>query len=414
MLRPGQVVALCVIALLTVGVVMVNSAGMTVVAEGVSTKAILLSRSTVYMALAVAALFLGSRMPVRRLAAYFSEPDETLARPGTPLLAGLTFLVSPLVLFCVLLALVYAPVIGKEVNGAHRWIRLPVPGLGDALSVQPSEIVKWGMIGVVAWYCCRRAGVIHRFWRGLVPALAFAGVVSAFVVLEDLGTGALVLASSCIILLAAGARFWQFMSFVPVGMAGLALAIIKSPYRVQRVLAFLNPYEDPQKSGYHMIQSMSAVAGGEVFGRGLGHGQQKFGYLPEDETDFLFAIVCEELGVAGAAAVIGVILLLIWTGLGIVKRERDPFLRLVGLGILSTVGLQAIINLAVVTGMAPTKGIALPLVSRGGTGWILTAFTLGLLWAIDRTQSRDLLAGVGDDAPTEPVPGVLPPTPAAG
>lgn len=410
MLRPGQVVALCVIALLTVGVVMVNSAGMTVLAEGVSPKAILLSRSTIYMALAIAAMFAASRLPVRRLAAYFGEPDHTLAQPNAPLLGGLSFLISPFVLFIVLLALVYAPVIGKEVNGAHRWIRLPAPGLGDALSVQPSEIVKWAMTGVVAWYGCRRAAVMNQFWRGLVPALAFAGAVSVFIVLADLGTGALVLASSCIVLLAAGARFWHFMMFVPMGLAGLGLAILKSPYRVQRVLAFLDPYGDPEKSGYHMIQSMSAVAGGEVFGRGLGHGQQKFGYLPEDETDFLFAIVCEELGVAGAAAVIGVLLLLIWTGLGIVKRERDSFLRLMGIGILATIGIQAIINLAVVTGMAPTKGIALPLVSRGGSGWILTAFSLGLLWAIDRTQSRSLL--VGDDEPAIETPSA-PPTPAA-
>lgn len=410
MLRPGQVVALCVIALLTVGVVMVNSAGMTVLAEGVSPKALLLSRATIYMALAVAAMFAASRLPVRRLAGYFGEPDHALAHPGVPLFSGLSFLISPAVLFVVLLALVYAPVIGKEVNGANRWIRLPVPGLGDALSVQPSEIVKWGMIGAIAWYCCRRAPVLPQFWRGLFPALVFTGAMAVFIVVEDLGTGVLVVAGSCVILLAAGARFWHFMMFVPLGLAGLGLAIFKSPYRVQRVLAFLDPYADPEKSGYHMIQSMSAVAGGEVFGRGLGHGQQKFGYLPEDETDFLFAIVCEELGVAGAAAVIGVLLLLIWTGLGIVKRERDSFLRLMGLGIIATVGIQAIINLAVVTGMAPTKGIALPLVSRGGSGWILTAFSLGLLWAIDRTQSRSLL--VGDGEPAIETPGA-PPSPVA-
>ncbi|MCC6971437.1 MAG: cell division protein FtsW [Phycisphaerales bacterium] len=410
MLRPGQVVALCVIALLTVGVVMVNSAGMTVLAEGVSPRALLLSRATIYMVLAVAAMFAASRLPLRRLAGYFGEPDPALARPGAPLFSGLSFLISPAVLFVVLLGLVYAPVIGKEVNGANRWIRLPVPGLGDALSVQPSEIVKWGMIGAIAWYCCRRAPVLSQFWRGLFPALAFTGAMAIFIVVEDLGTGVLVVAGSCVILLAAGARFWHFMMFVPLGLAGLGLAIFKSPYRVQRVLAFMNPYGDAEGSGYHMIQSMAAVAGGEVFGRGLGHGQQKFGYLPEDETDFLFAIVCEELGVAGAAAVIGVLLLLIWTGLGIVKRERDSFLRLMGLGIIATVGIQAIINLAVVTGMAPTKGIALPLVSRGGSGWILTAFSLGLLWAIDRTQSRSLLAG--DEEGVIETPSV-PPTPAA-
>jgi cell division protein FtsW len=154
---------------------MVNSAGMTVLAEGVSPRALLLSRATIYMALAVAAMFAASRLPLRRLAGYFGEPDPALARPGAPLFSGLSFLISPAVLFVVLLALVYAPVIGKEVNGANRWIRLPVPGLGDALSVQPSEIVKWGMIGAIAWYCCRRAPVLSAVLARAVPGAGVHG-----------------------------------------------------------------------------------------------------------------------------------------------------------------------------------------------------------------------------------------------
>jgi cell division protein FtsW len=149
-------------------------------------------------------------------------------------------------------------------------------------------------------------------------------------------------------------------------------------------MAFVDPYADPQGIGYHTIQSLVAVAGGEGFGRGLGHGLQKFGYLPEDRTDFLFAIICEELGIAGAALVITLFLTLLFASLAVASRERSPLLRLFTLGVIATVCLQAIINLAVVTGLAPTKGIALPLLSSGGTGWILTAFSLGLLIAIDR------------------------------
>jgi hypothetical protein len=166
----------------------------------------------------------------------------------------------------------------------------------------------------------------------------------------------------------------------------LAAAIITNPYRIHRITSFLDPYQDAQGKGYHMIQSMVAVANGQFFGRGLGHGLQKFGYLPEDTTDFLFAIVCEELGVFGAALVIFLYGALLWSVLSVIRREPSRFLKLIALGVMATVGLQALINLAVVTGLGPTKGIALPLLSSGGTGWILTAASLGLVIAMDRTQ----------------------------
>src|SRR6185295_7665477 len=149
-------------------------------------------------------------------------------------------------------------------------------------------------------------------------------------------------------------------AFVLAALVGLIGAIWVSPYRIKRLTAFLDPYADPQGAGYHMIQSMAAVAGGEGPGRGLGHGLQKFGYLPEDKTDFLFAVICEELGVVGAAIVIGLFVCLIWAGLAVVRREKCLVLKLVGLGVIATVAFQALINLVVVTGLGPTKGIALP------------------------------------------------------
>ena len=150
--------------------------------------------------------------------------------------------------------------------------------------------------------------------------------------------------------------------------------MIHSPYRLQRLTVFLNPWADPLGAGYHPIQSMLTIAQGGLIGRGLGNGIQKFGYLPEDTTDFIFAVVCEELGLTGAVLVIGLYLLLIWMGWSILCNCKDRFGRLFALGVLTMIGLQTIINLAVVTVLAPTKGIALPLLSKGGTGWILTAF----------------------------------------
>ena len=136
-------------------------------------------------------------------------------------------------------------------------------------------------------------------------------------------------------------------------------------------------YQDPDGIGYHVIQSMAAVAGGGLPGRGLGNGLQKFGYLPEDTTDFIFAVVCEELGLIGAVVVVCLYAALLLSGFGIVRRAAHPFERLLGLGVVLTLGFQALINLLVVTGLAPTKGIALPLLSWGGTGWCLTAFSIG-------------------------------------
>lgn len=400
MLRPGHIVTLCALALLTLGVVMVNSALMTVAPidgngnqiPGVTAESILTSRSTVYMAMALGALGLCAFLPVRRI----SRLATVLIERDTTHLAGLRTLTVCVLGMLAILATVYLPVIGHAVNGSARWVRI------GGLTFQPSEIVKWGMVALIGWYGTVRAAHMASFRWGLLPALIAIGVVCVGVVKEDLGTGVLIAGACCLVLLAAGARLWQLLLFVPPALAGVAVAIITSPYRVQRILAFLDPFADPQGSGYHVIQSMAAIAGGEGAGRGLGHGFQKFGYLPEDHTDFLFAIVCEELGLAGAAMVLALYAVLILSGLGIVRRERDRLLRLVGLGVIVTIGLQAVINLFVVTGMAPTKGIALPLMSSGGTGWILTAACLGLLVAMDRTQPRETVVEDEADGLSEP------------
>lgn len=394
MLRAGHGILLCALALLTIGVVMVQSAGMGVrpldagadpqaaaAVSGVTAESLLLSRTSLYLVLAVGAMTLASRLPVRRMA------DRAERAAFLPPAGDAGVLVIGSVVLLAMLSTVYIPGIQREVNGAARWINLHAPGLE---SVQPSEIAKWGLVVLVAFYAARMAtrtsNQMRSFFSGLLPACLCVGVVSGFVVLEDLGTGVLMVAASSVVLLAAGARVWHFMLFTPPAFAAVLVAIITSPYRVQRITSFIDPYADPQGSGYHMIQSLTTVAGGGVFGRGLGHGLQKFGYLPEDTTDFLFAVVCEELGLAGAVMVLFLYALMIWLGTSIAVRERSLTLKLMVLGITATVALQALINLFVVTGLAPTKGIALPLISSGGTGWILTGFALGLVVGVDRTQ----------------------------
>lgn len=400
MLRPGQVIALCALALLTLGVVMVNSAGMRVhivdaaggvaTDPGVTAQSILFSRSTIYAGLALTALFLGSIMPMRHVAARLSGPSGG----GTHPFAGLPLFGLGVVLLLMVCALVYVPGLSRVANNSPRWISIPGLGGAEGLSAQPSEIAKWGLIFFVAAYCVARRDLLPKFWLGLVPALVGIGAVAALVAKADLGTGTLITLVACIILLAAGARVWQFAMFLPLGILGFVAAVKANPYRIARITSFVDPYADAEKTGYHMIQSLRAIAEGEGAGRGLGWSVQKFNYLPEDKTDFIFAIICEELGIGGAAIVVGLFLAMLWSCYAVVRREREPMLRLIGLGVMSTVGLQAIINLAVVTGLAPTKGIALPLLSSGGTGWMMTAFSLGLVVAIGRSQQAldELLA----------------------
>ncbi len=385
-----------------IGVVMVNSAGMTIrTREPFTIEAILLSKTTLYAGLAMGALIACSLLPLRRLiprraganAAVLGEPMEPAIDEPLLSLAWVRALIReylnlwPLwagaIGLIVLLGSVYVPGIRSPKNGSHRWINLHLPGLE---SVQPSELAKWGLVLLIAIYAACSIRRMKSFWLGLVPGLLATGLVAGFVVIEDLGTGALMGVAACIVLLAAGARLWHLLILCPVPLAGAALAIVTNPYRMHRIESFMNPFLDPQGKGFHMIQSMGAISGGGIFGRGLGGGLQKFGYLPEDTTDFIFATICEELGVAGAAIVLFLLGALIWSVWGIVRRENVAVLKLIGLGVMTTVGVQAAINLAVVTGLGPTKGIALPLISSGGTGWILTAAALGLVVAMDRGQ----------------------------
>lgn len=388
MLRPGQVVALCALSLLCVGVLMVNSADLMVarvesgqdVVPAMTVWGVLKSRATIYLVLACLAMVVGAFLPVRAIAARFAE--RVREGGAVPLLWAMCL---GLLAFC---ALVYVPGVRDVRNGAHRWIALP--GLKD-LSMQPSEVAKWALIPIIAIYCTARARVLPQFFRGLIPAMIAVGAVSGFVVIEDLGTGVLIALVACLVLIAGGARFLQFAVFGLIGASGVALAIFTSEYRMNRVKAFIDPYQHPEGIGYHTIQGLIAIHNGEGVGRGLGEGLQKRGYLPEVRTDYIMALVCEEGGIAGAAAVMALIAGLVIAGIAIARRERDPMLRLWALGIVASIALQASMNLLVITGMAPAKGIALPLVSYGGTGWILTALSLGLLISINRTQPEEEL-----------------------
>lgn len=376
MLRPGQGLVIFAVALLIIGVVMVNSAGLSVrETQSISLSGVLTSRPMIYALLAGAMLAAGACVPVKRVIT-----ARGLASP-IPWLTLATL---------VLLLAVYLPGLSREMNGSKRWLNL------GGVSFQPSEFAKWAIIILLAWHSAKRAAVMHRFSSGFVPGVFLIGLVCLLIGIHDLGTAVLVGMVGMAMLVAAGVRWWQAGLVVPAGAAAFTAAVIHSPYRINRLMAYVNPFDDPQGIGYHIIQSMSAVAGGGLAGRGLGNGVRKFGYLPEDTTDFIFAVICEELGIFGAALVLFLYGGLVVCGLLVARRVTDPFQRLLALGVVLTIGLQAAINIAVVTGVAPTKGIALPLLSHGGTGWALTAFSIGLLVSMDR-RVRVAQSGIETD-----------------
>ena len=289
------------------------------------------------------------------------------------------------------LAAVLVPGIGVVRNGARRWLSFGPTTWG--IGFQPSEIAKLALVVFLAAFCGHLGKRLRRFWTGFLPAVMTLGAFAGLVGVEDLGTGLLVALVGGCILLGAGARIWHLGLAGLPAMAGAVYLVLHKSYRLERLTSFLNPEADPQGSGYHQIQSLLTIASGGWWGQGLGAGVQKYGYLPEGRTDFIFAVICEELGIVGGVAVIALFGILLWQGKRAMEGAPTEFGRLLALGATLTVGLQAAMNIAVVTVSVPTKGIALPLVSAGGTGVIFFCILLGLLVNVARHGRPRPLAG---------------------
>ncbi len=298
-----------------------------------------------------------------------------------------------------LLAAVLVPGIGEERNGARRWINLGPSALG--LGFQPSELAKLTLVVILAAVAGHMGERIRSFWTSLLPLILLLGIICGLVGLEDFGTAALLALVGGCMLLGAGAKIWHLILVCMPGIAGLAYLVISRPYRVTRVLSFLDPYADPQGAGYHQVQSLITIASGGWWGRGLGAGIQKYGYLPEGRSDFIFAVICEELGIIGGVAVLALVAILLWHGRIAMLRATTDFGRLIALGATLTIGFQAAMNVAVVTVSVPTKGIGLPFVSAGGSGVILFSVLVGLLVNVARARPGTALAAESP-APARP------------
>lgn len=294
---------------------------------------------------------------------------------------------SNLIYIGVLVLLASVAVIGKAVGGAKRWIDL------GFISFQPSELAKIGLIIFYAALLTNNRDRLKTLWGGFFYPIAFLLPVIAILIgiQNHLSATVLIVLIVAVMMLMAGSRLRYFLSFglAGAGLGGMALlAYAKLTgaglFRIQRLVTFLNPFADTQGSGWQIIQSLYAIGSGGLFGVGLGHSTQKYLYLPEAHNDFIFSIIAEELGFLGCVAVIALFAVFIWRGIIIAMKAPDMFSSLIAAGITTMVGLQAIINIAVVTSSMPNTGMPLPFFSYGGTALLILLSSVGILLNISR------------------------------
>jgi cell division protein FtsW len=368
-LRTRDVLTLCVLSLLLLGVVMVQSASAGA-AERTDWQWSSSGIKDAIFAAAGLAVFLAVGWFNY---AWLGRATDKLWRNPIVWLLAITVVANLIVL---------VPHVGVSVNGARRWLRL------GPIQIQPSELAKWAVVLYLAFCLARRPFNLDRFFTGLIPALIPIAVLCLLVVTQDFGTALLIALAALTMLVAGKARLRHLVIVIPPVLAAGLWFVMHKEYRWKRITAFANPYAAPQREGYHMIQSLLSFATGGWTGRGLGNGIQKLGYLPEDTTDFIFSVICEELGIFGAMLTIALYLGVLYCAWQTVKMKADNFGRLLAFGVGTMVALQALINIAVSTVSVPTKGLSLPLISAGGSGLIITCAALGLLRSACRFKNQ--------------------------
>jgi cell division protein FtsW len=264
-----------------------------------------------------------------------------------------------------------------RINQHYRWLKIPLGPI--VVSFQPSELAKWTIVFFLAGVCDRFSADIKLYWKRFVPICCVVAVVVGLIIIEDFGTAALMALLAFVMLIIGGVRLRHVLPPLPFAAVAFFIALRHSPGRMQRIIAFLNPDKWTDSINYQPNQSLIALGSGGLWGKGLGKGVCKYGHLPEDTADFIFAIIGEELGFIGNAAVIGLFIAFVWLGILVVMRCRDRFGQLLAGGIVLTIATQAALNIGVVTVVLPTKGIPLPFVSAGGTSMLLCSAAVGVL-----------------------------------
>ncbi len=314
----------------------------------------------------------------------FQIPVKQLQKMG-----GVLYLFGLLLLLLVLL-----PGVGKEVNGATRWIPI------GPFSLQSSEFMKLFLVVYIAGYLVRRQlEVTHTVWGFIKPMILLVLASTLIMIQPDFGTTTVLLVTALGMLFLGGVPVWQFLILITLAGSALFTLVIFSPYRLQRVTTFLDPWADVQNSGYQLAQALIAFGRGEWFGVGLGNGIQKLFYLPEAHTDFLMAVIGEELGLMGTLLVIALFAVIVWRAFAIGAKAEQLQLRFAsymaqGFGLW--LGMQAFINIGVNVGLLPTKGLTLPLMSYGGNSIIVACMVISILVRIDYENRQHESSSNGD------------------
>lgn len=358
-LRPLPLLIISSVALMVMGVVMISSASMDIAAETAGNSYHYVIRQLIFAGIGCFLALVAVNVPV----AWWE-------RSGW-LLLGIGLLV---------LVLVLTP-LGRTVNGSTRWIPF---GL---FNVQVSEVAKLCLIAYLAGYVVRRRDELLNTWPGFLKPLVVLGVASMLLVIQpDFGATVVLVTAAAGMIFLSGVRLSRFMPLIGILVALGIVLVVTQPYRLKRVVSYLDPWKDQFDTGYQLTQSLIAFGRGEWAGVGLGNSIQKLFYLPEAHTDFIFAIIAEEFGLMGSLIVLGLFTVLVVTGFVIARRAElagMPFAACFSYGITLLIGLQAGINMAVSTGLLPTKGLTLPLVSYGGSSLMITCISLGILARVE-------------------------------
>jgi len=348
--------------LVCVSVVMVYSASAVIALERFQQPYLFLTKQALWTVLGLAVLGVAMRVDYRT---YRNEPFIWC-------------------LLAVVLVMLIAVLFSAPVNGTRRWF-----GVGG-LGIQPSELAKVACVFFTALILERRMHRIDDLSYSLLPIGLIVGLVVTLILLEpDFGTSISLTLVVAVMVFAAGLHYRYFVGLALVALPAIYLVLVAAPYRRRRLLAFWDPWADPLGDGFQIIQSLVAVGTGGVFGRGLMGGVQKLFYLPEPHTDFIYAVIGEELGLVGATAILLCFCVIAWRGLRISARAEDTFGSFVALGLTTMIAAQAFVNISVVLGLMPTKGIPLPLVSFGGSSLLINLLGMGVLLNISQHESSE-------------------------
>jgi cell division protein FtsW len=364
----------CSVLLLTLGLTMVLSASSVKQLQDTGSAFTLLQKQATWMGIGIPLMWLAARLAPKAF--------RTLA--------------YPLLLLSVLaLAVVLVPGLGTSKDNATRWL-----SFGGGFQLQPSEPAKLGLALWAADLLARKdkLGQLTEWRHLLIPLLPGTGLVVMLVMLgDDLGTTLVLLAIFLAVLWVVGAPARLFIGITGLTVVVVSILILVEPYRMRRLTGFLDPSGDPLNTNYQGLQGLFAVASGGWFGTGLGEGRAKWQYLPHPDTDFIFAIIGEELGLIGTLVVLGLFGLLAYAGLRIARRVKDPFMRLAAAAVTAWLLIQAVVNIGAVIGLLPITGIPLPLVSYGGSALVPTLVALGMLLSFAKREpgARQALAARG-------------------